>query len=254
MNILIVEDEKIAVRRLVKLLEELWSDIKITGTVDTITGAVKWLENNPTPDLAFFDIQLADGLSFEIFNKIKITCPVIFTTAYDEYALKAFEVNSIDYLLKPVDSEKLSRALKKYENWIGTKKDAFIDMAVLQEAMGILKGKNFKERFVVKFGDHLKSILAKDINVFYSESKATFFLTSDNNKYLVDYTLDQLSGLLDPDKFFRINRKFMVDLNSIKDIVTWSNSRLKLVLKNFDHPDLIVAREKVQEFRKWLDR
>ena len=254
MKVLIVEDEKIAVRRLTQLLEELYPGCAIVGSVDTISGAVSWFENNPEPDICFFDIQLADGISFDIFAKTTIACPVIFTTAYDQYALRAFEVNSIDYLLKPVEKEKLERALMKYEKWAGREKETFLDAAVLQEALEMLKGKDYKERFVVKYGDHIKSVLTSEISCFFSEEKATFFVTDDNKKYLVDYTMDQVAGLLDPSKFFRINRKFIVAFHSMKDIVAWSNSRLKLTLQVLDHPDLVVAREKVQEFKKWLDR
>lgn len=254
MTILIVEDEKIAIRRLKRLLEELCPDCRLAGSVDTIDGAVAWFQNNETPDLAFFDIQLADGISFEIFKKIEISCPVVFITAYDEYALRAFEVNSIDYLLKPIDKEKLTRALKKYERLVALNQNRGMDPAVIRETMEMMKGKKYKERFIVKFGDHLKSVSAGDIDCFLSEEKATFFLTGEGKKFLVDFTMDQVADLLNPADFFRINRKFLIRVTAIKDIVTWSNSRLKLVLRNLDHPDLIVARERVQEFRMWLDR
>ena len=243
MTFLIVEDEKSAVRRLTGLLEELCPGCRISGSLDTIKSAVNWIRNNPAPDLAFFDIQLADGLSFEIF-----------ITAYDEYALRAFEVNSIDYLLKPVEKEKLQRALNKYERFSGGQAPAAYDTRILQEAMEVLRKKSFKERFIVKYGDHLKSVPSKDIACFMSEGKATFFTTADKKKYLVDFTMDQVSEMLDPGNFFRINRKFIIHIDSIKDMIAWSNSRLKLVLYVMDHPDLVVAREKVQDFRRWLDR
>ncbi len=254
MNILIVEDEKIAIRRLIKFLEELCPDCRVAGQADTIKSTVAWLRSNPSPDLAFFDIQLADGISFEVFKQVEISCPVVFITAYDEYALRAFEVNSIDYILKPVEKDKLERALTKYEKWVGTRGKLWMDDMVVDKVMESLKKKKFKERFIVKFGDHLKSVDTKEISCFYSEGKATFFLTRDRKKFLVDYTLDQVTSLLDPTQYFRINRKFIVSVHSIKDIVSWSNSRLKLTLTDLDHPELIVAREKVQDFRQWLDQ
>jgi DNA-binding LytR/AlgR family response regulator len=254
MNILIVEDEKIAVRRLTKLLSGQIPDARIVASTDTIKGTIDWFAHHPMPDLMFVDIHLADGISFEIFSKVEITCPVIFTTAYDEYALKAFEVNSIDYLLKPIDHEKLIRALKKFEKLTGSREKSLINNLALNNAIELLSGKKYKERFVVRYGQHLKSIAAGDITCFYSESKATIFISTDKIKYIVDYTMDQVVSMVDPGNFFRINRKFIISLKSIRDIITWSNSRLKLVLHDFDHPELIVAREKTLEFRKWLDR
>ena len=254
MKVLIVEDEKIAARRLAGLLEECCPECSIEGILDTVKSTLSWFENNAMPDLAFFDIRLADGNSFEIFANKKITCPVVFTTAYDQYALKAFEVNSIDYLLKPIDREKLERAVNKFRNWPRNQGKNFLNTETIQEALELLGGKNYKERFIVKFGDHLKSIPAVEITCFVSEGKATFFTTRDKKKYLTEYTMDQVEEQVDPLLFFRINRKFIISFDSIKDIVAWSNRRLRLTLHNLDHPDLVVARDKVQDFRKWLDR
>jgi DNA-binding LytR/AlgR family response regulator len=251
-NILIVEDEKIAARHLKKLLVELLPESEIVGFTDTVKSTIDWFKNHPSPDLSFFDIRLADGISFDVFSAVEVNCPVIFTTAYDEYALQAFEVNSIDYLLKPVESAKLEKALRKYSRLKAGGEQSPIDPGILLNALDYLAGKKYKERFVVKFGDHLKSIPASEIACFMSDLKTTFLLTADKRKHIVDFTLDQIGEMVDPREFFRINRKFIVRMKSIRDIIAWSNSRLKIVLQDFDHPDLVVAREKVQEFRKWL--
>ncbi len=254
MKVLIVEDEKAAVRRLTGLLKELDADIGIAGITDTVKNTIRWFEEHDCPDIAFFDIQLADGNSFEVFEKTEVRCPVIFTTAYDQYALKAFEVNSIDYLLKPIDREKLARALAKYRRLTPDNNRFLIDPDILQNTLERIQGQHYKERYVVRYGDHIHSIPVEEICFFRSEAKAVFITLKDAKRYLVDYTLDQVVTMVDPNLFFRINRAYIIRIDAIRDIVSYSNSRLRLVLHVVDDPDMIVARERVTDFKAWLDR
>lgn len=254
MNILIVEDEPLAVSHLVNLIAQVKPGTTIAGKIDSIKRTVSWLQTSPKPDLIFLDIQLADGLSFEIFEQVQVTVPVIFTTAYDEFALKAFKVNSIDYLLKPVTKEDLAAAFRKYETLTGT---ASTSPASLLENIGLamqMLTKKYKERFIIKVGEHLKQVEVSEILFFFSLEKTTFAQTRDGRKHILDFTLDQLDGMLDPNQYFRINRKYIIGLGSIHDMISHTNSRLKLVLKTSDDPDVIVARERVQEFKDWLDK
>jgi len=252
MKVLIIEDEPQAAERLISLIQNLQSDIEISDNLDSVKGSVEWLSKNQAVDLIFMDIQLADGLSFEIFEKVEVNAPVIFTTAYNEYALKAFKVNSIDYILKPVDKQELEAAFKKYQNL--TQQPASQKMIEsIGYAMQMLI-KKYKERFVIKVGEHLKSVETNEILFFFSLEKTTFAQTTDGRKHILDFTLDQLDGLLDPARYFRINRKYIVRVDSIKDMISHTNSRIKLILKTSDDDDVIVARERVQEFKEWLDK
>lgn len=254
MRVLIVEDEAMAARRLTSELEKLEPGIQILQKLDSVKRVVKWLEENDLPDLIFLDIQLADGLSFEIFEKTQVEAPVIFTTAFDEYAIKAFKVNSIDYLLKPIDPEELSGALAKFKaRRAPSPAQPAFDMSMIQRAMEMMT-RNYKERFVVKIGEHIHTIATADTACFFSQEKATYLQTLERNRFIIDYTLEQLEQLVDPERFFRINRKYLVSLEAVKDIVTYSNSRLRLILKHTDDMDAIVSRDKVQDFKRWLDR
>ena len=199
------------------------------------------------------DIQLADGVSFEIFEQCEVKSPVIFTTAYDEYALKAFKVNSIDYILKPVDEEELKSALKKYHGLVSGGTPFTNTLESIGQAIQMLT-KKYKTRFVIKVGEHLKAVEVADILFFQSVEKATYCQTREGRRSLLDFTLDELEEVLDPGQFFRINRKYIVSASAIQDIVSYTNSRLRLNLKNSADKDVIVARERVQEFREWLDR
>jgi DNA-binding LytR/AlgR family response regulator len=250
-NILIIEDEPNAAERLISLIRQQ-RQINILGQFDTVTRSVDWLKKNQAPDLIFMDIQLADGLSFQIFEQVTVNAPVIFTTAYNEYALKAFKVNSIEYLLKPIDADELRAAFAKYETLTG-KPTPDKMMESISYAMQMLT-KKYKERFMVKVGEHLKTIAVNEILFFFSLEKTTFAQTTDGRKHILDFTLDQLDGLLDPAQYFRINRKYIVQADSIKDMISHTNSRIKLVLKTSDDEDVIVARERVQEFKEWLDK
>jgi len=251
MKVLIVEDEPQAAKRLETLVKSIHPEVTFLATIDSVKKAVDWLKGNPPPDLIFMDIQLADGISFRIFELCEVTSPVIFTTAYDEYALKAFKVNSIDYILKPVDKNEMEMALRKFHALGGAKSRIALDN--IAQAIEMLT-KKYKTRFVIKVGEHLKSVEVTDISFFHSLEKATFCCGSDGRRNILDFTLDQLEGMLDPAIFFRINRRYIVSVAAIRDMVSYTNSRLKLVLRNSDDTDVIVARERVQEFRNWLDR
>jgi len=252
MKVLIIEDEKPAAKHLSALIKEYNPEIEILGQVESVKKGVEWFHNNSAPDLAFFDIQLADGLSFEIFEQTLVNCPIIFTTAFNEYALKAFKVNSIDYLLKPIDFDELKAAIDKF---IEVRREANPSQfqAVMDNVMNMLT-ENYKQRFVIKVGEHIKSIPVENILYFYSLEKATYLHTSEDFNYVIDYSIEQLENLVDPQQYFRINRKYLIRIEAIEDIISYSNSRLKIELKHSKDMDAIVAREKVNSFKRWLDR
>ncbi|HRX00747.1 MAG TPA: LytTR family DNA-binding domain-containing protein [Cyclobacteriaceae bacterium] len=252
MKILIIEDEPHAAARLKELVTKVVPRGNVLGSIDSVKSAVGWFKTNSTADLVLMDIQLADGLSFEIFDQVKVSAPVIFTTAYDEYALKAFKVNSIDYLLKPIDEDDFRNAMQKFETLRQPN-----DSQQLLERIGNavqMFSRNYKERFVTKVGEHLRFINTTDILFFYSADKITFGRTTDGRNHILDYTLDQVEGLVDPDHYFRINRKYIIRVEAINDMISHVNSRLKLVLKTSDDNDVIVARERLADFRNWIDR
>jgi len=252
-KVLIIEDEKPAAEWLRQLILKVDSRISVLKVLDSVGGAVEWFQQNPAPDLVFMDIQLADGLSFEIFERVKVPCPVIFTTAYEEYAVKAFKVNSLDYLLKPIASDELEAAFQKFGN---QQQSAQVVPAVTVELLNKVKEmlrKQYKTRFVIKVGEHLKSIPVEDILFFYSLDKASYLCTSDFKTYLIDYSLDRVTEMVDERRFFRINRKFVLSNQSIADIIFYSNSRLKIKLKKPDEESIIVSRDKVVAFKEWLD-
>lgn len=249
MRVLIVEDEQIAADRLIRLISEIDKSIEIVEHLDSVKSTISWFGKNDEPDLLFLDIQLADGLSFEIFEEHKIKCPIIFTTAYSEYAIKAFKVNSIDYLLKPISSEDLTGAIDKYkaQNLTGN-----VDTTVLIDMLQ--QSNSFKERFIIKVGEHLKSVLTSDTEIFYSFEKATFLMSKSGQRFIIDFTLDQLEGMVDPKMFFRVNRKQIIHIDGISDIITYSTSRLRLKLNIYNEEEIIVARDRVGDFKSWLDR
>lgn len=253
MKVLIIEDEPQAAKRMESLINTLEPQAEILDKIDSVKKAVQWIQTNPTPDLIFMDIQLADGISFQIFDQCEVKSPVIFTTAYDAYALKAFKVNSIDYILKPIDKEEMAAALKKFHSVNRTSQESKHVLDNIGQAIQMLT-KKYKTRFIIKVGEHLKSVEVSEILFFFSMEKATFCQTKEGRKNILDFTLDQLEEILDPTRFFRINRKHIVAADSIQDMISYTNSRLKLVLKTSDDNDVIVARERVQEFKDWLDR
>jgi len=249
MRVVIIEDEKPAARRLTRMLNEI--SIEPIVMLHSVEEAVNWFYTNEHPDLIFLDIQLSDGLSFEIFEEIEIKSAIIFTTAYDEYALKAFKLNSIDYLLKPIDADELVNAVDKYKNFQVLTKNQGFNIEQIKELISPLQ-KNYKKRFTVKIGLHLKMISTKSIECFYSENKATNIHTIDNRNYLIEDTLEQLEAKLQPDIFFRVSRKYFVNINAIKDIISYSNSRLKIILQSYNESEIIVSRERVKDFKNWL--
>lgn len=255
MKALIIEDEKIAADRLKGLIKDLRPDWEIMNRVDSIEDAVKTLQNE-SPDLILIDIQLSDGISFEIFNQIHVETPLIFTTAYNEYAIKAFKVNSVDYLLKPVDKKELLSAIEKFENANNKGSESVnvqLDPNVLSSLLTTMT-KSYKERFVIKIGEHIKVVNTTDAFYFFSQDKVTYLVANDGRRYVLDFALDKVEEMLSPEQFFRINRKFIVHEQAIDDIVSFSNSRLKLFLKHGEGHDTIVARERVQDFKSWLDK
>jgi DNA-binding LytR/AlgR family response regulator len=248
---IIIEDEKPAARLLQRKLEKL--DIKVDNMLHSVEESIAWFSNNEHPDLIFLDIQLSDGLSFEIFEKVAIKSAIIFTTAYDEYALKAFKLNSIDYLLKPIDEDELQIAVTKFKaNLPKIETNLQIDFEQIKKMFQNPFDKNYKTRFTVKIGQQLKVILIEEIECFYSENKGTYIHTFDNRDYLIDLTLEVLEQELDSKNFFRVSRKFIVPLKSIKEILLYSNSRLKITLPTYKDDEVIVSREKVQEFKIWI--
>ena len=249
MNCLVIEDEKIAAERLCNLIRNDEPTLHIISVIQSVKNAVGWFQKNSQPDLIFMDIQLSDGLSFEIFEQVEISVPVIFTTAFNEYTLKAFKVNSIDYLLKPIDPGELHNAIGKFKT---QKQGTSIPQSVIDQIIHNYTS-NYKSKFVIKVGEHIRVFTTENIQCFFSLEKSTFLQNTTGRDYAVPYTLDQLEELLDPGKFFRINRKYIVSFPQISDIINFSNSRLRIKLKTNESDDLIVSREKVQSFKSWLE-
>lgn len=249
MNIIIIEDEKPAARLLQRKVEQL--QLNVTTMLHSVEESIHWFSNNPHPDLIFLDIQLSDGLSFEIFEKVAIQSAIIFTTAYDEYALRAFKLNSIDYLLKPIDEDELKIAVDKFQEQLARREPNAINFEQIRN-MFAPSEKVYKSRFTVKIGVQLKIINTDEIECFYSENKGTYIHTYDNRDYLLDTTLELLEQELDPKIYYRISRKFIIPLASIKEITVYSNSRLKIMLPSYKGEEVIVSREKVNDFKTWI--
>lgn len=252
---LIIEDEKPAVEHLQRLIGQLNMKIDILAIISSIDDALLWFDKHSLPDLIFLDIQLSDGLSFEIFNHVNITCPIIFTTAYEEYAIKAFKVNSIDYLLKPIGIEDLNYAINQFTSINDKLKDTYTQ-AVKYKVDKVMKllTNNYKSRFVVNVGMHIRSVEVEKINLFFSLEKSTFLLDNTGKTYDIDYSLEQIEELIDTKQFFRISRKYIVNINAIADIISYTSSRLKLKIANSKDDDILVSRSKMTEFRKWLEK
>ena len=251
MRVIIIEDEKPSARRLQRMLDSL--EIKVETLLHSVKESIEWFQNNEHPDLIFLDIQLSDGLSFEIFDAIDITSAIIFTTAYDEYALQAFKLNSIDYLLKPIDDEELETAVNQYKSRIPQQQSVTLDFNEIKKMLTNPIERDYKKRFSVKVGQHLKLINIDEIECFYSENKGTYLHTSAGRNYLLDTTLDQLQNELEPHNLFRIKRKLFVNIDAIKDMISYTNSRLQIKLKSYNEQDVIVARERVKDFKNWLE-
>jgi len=250
MRILIIEDEKPAAQRITKLVENLDKTIEIIEVIDSVEDTIAWFKTNQMPDLTFMDIQLADGLSFDIFKGVKVTCPVIFTTAYDEYALEAFKVNSIDYLLKPIDPKALDRAWQKYQSLKGNSNSDILGL--LETFKSQVEQKRYKERFLVKKGDGFKYVKVDEIAYFYADEGLTFIRTFEKERLVIDEKMNQLETGLDPHNYFRINRKLIISDRSVDEISNYFNNRLKLTIKPNFSEEVIVARDRVSGFKAWL--
>ena len=259
MKILIVEDEELAVKKLQKTLAAIDNNAVVVGMTDSIKSTVEWLQDNTAPDLILMDIELSDGQSFEIFNLAEVKSPVIFTTSYDEYALKAFKVNSVDYLLKPIQKEELQAALTKFKQvrsgyGIQDGKAGISIDNLVKELQQKLQPKEYRKRFLVKHAQKLVSIEVDDVAYFYSDGRLNFFKSKDNKKFVVDYTMDELEEMLDPEKYFRISRSFYVSIDSVDQIHDYFGNRLILYLKPTVDKEALVSREKVTEFKKWMGK
>ncbi len=250
-KVIIIEDEKPSARRLKRMLSEI--NIEVEVMLHSVAEAVTWFKNNNHPDLILLDIQLSDGLSFEIFDQVDVNSAIIFTTAYDEYALKAFKLNSIDYLLKPIDDEELKNAIDKFKNTKNNKEGLYFDLNQIKKLLVNPLDKNYKKRFTIKVGQHLRIVNTEHIECFYSENKATYLYSKNRHNYVLDDTLDELEEQLNPAKFFRVNRKFFINIEAIKDIISYTNSRLQIKLNHFQEFDIIVSREKVKDFKNWIN-
>lgn len=251
MKIIIIEDEKPAARRLSRMLAEL--NLEVQQMLHSVEESIEWFQNNQHPDLIFLDIQLSDGLSFEIFEEVVVKSAIIFTTAYDEYALKAFKLNSIDYLLKPLDEDELKIAVDKFKENQPTNTNLQVNIDDIRKLLINPVDRKFKKRFTIKVGQHLKIIPTQEIDCFYSENKATYIHTNLGRNYLIDNSLEHWQEELDPEKFFRVNRTFIVNISAIKDIVSYTNSRLQLKLNSFKEEEIIVSRERVKDFKNWIN-
>ncbi len=250
MNIIIIEDEKPAARLLQRKVEKL--GYYITTLLHSVEESLVWFQNNLHPDLIFLDIQLSDGLSFEIFEQMDIKSAVIFTTAYDAYALRAFKLNSIDYLLKPIDEEELAIAISKFQNQFQQHNISSLDFDAIKRMLVNPIAKEYRKRFSVKIGQQLKVIDVAEIECLYSENKGTYIHTFDNRDYLIDSSLEIVEAELNPKYFYRISRKFIIPMQSVKEIQVYSNSRLKISLPTYKAYEVIVARERVSDFKEWL--
>jgi two-component system response regulator LytT len=255
MKVLILEDEKLASDKLEKALLEIEPEAQIQARLKTISAAVDWLKNNPHPDLILSDIRLLDGLCFEIFQQVEVQKPVIFTTAYDQYALKAFEVNSIDYLLKPIKKEKLKQSLDKLRNLALKPSSLPVDY---QEVLKLLKSSSsssdYKSRFMVRLGQKIIALPADKIAYFFSENKLTYIVTKEGKRYPIDQPLDELIDLLDPRTFFKINRQYIITFESIAEIHPYFKGRIKLLLQPKADEEVVISSERTPEFKKWIDQ
>lgn len=251
LNVLIIEDEEPAAKRLQKMLKEIEPTIVVLENIVSVSSAIKWFKNNPAPDLVFSDIQLSDGLSFEIFKAIEILCPIIFTTAYDQYAIEAFKVNSIDFLLKPIKKEGLENAVAKFKKITKTSPAPSIDINKLLQSFNPA-GVEYKKRFVVRFGEHIKTINIEDVVYFYTEDKVNFLCTKEARRFVIDFNLDTLESTLDPKTFFRINRQYIIGIHSIGEMFAYSKSRVLIKLIPPAKHETIVSTERSSEFKHWL--
>jgi len=251
MKAVIIEDEKLSAEHLVNLLNKVDKNIKVLHVFDSVRTSIKAFKDGLKADILFVDIQLADGLSFEIFSEISIDTPIIFTTAYDEFAIRAFKLNSVDYLLKPVSIDELRTAVEKFKKFSRDDYSKMIDNIVNSYQV---MNRQYKSRFMIKMGETIVSVKTENISHFIFEDGLVMSATNTNRQYPVDFTLDQLESLLDPSQFFRINRKVIININSIQKTGTYFNSRLKITAPGLLEDNAIVSRERVNDFKEWLGR
>ncbi len=251
MKVVIIEDEKIAADHLETLIREIDPGIEIMERIGSVRSAVSWFMENKA-DLIFLDIHLSDDICFKIFEQVEIHIPIVFTTAYDQYAIKAFKLNSVDYLLKPIEKSELDQSLKKYKELHAQKKQSEIDFTALLTALN--QKDKYQERFLIQSGRRIKTVKIEQIAYFYSTGKDVFLCTWENKNYSMDYSLDKLENMLPPDRFFRINRKFLIHLDSIRNMYVLSKSRIKVELDPESEEETYVSFNKSSEFRKWLNR
>ncbi|GAA4413673.1 LytTR family DNA-binding domain-containing protein [Nibrella viscosa] len=251
MNVLIIEDENLTAKRLESLIKRYDASIQVLEQISSVSEAVQWLKTHTAPDLIFMDIHLEDDLAFRIFEQVSLTTPVIFTTAFDEYMIKAFKVNSIDYLLKPVNFDELSAAINKFKSLKSQYNQ--VDMDTLLTLLG-KKEQEYKTRFMITVGTRIRTVDAADIAYFFSEEKITFLVTKDNQRLPIDFSLDKLTTMMNPDDFFRVNRQFLVRLPAIKNIHTYSKGKLKLDLQPVSSEEVFVSMDKVTDFKEWLGK
>ncbi len=250
MKVVIIEDEHLAAEKLERYLKKFDSNIEVVAQQVSIEASVEWFRNHPDDfDVAFMDIQLTDGLSFEIFHQVKINKPVVFTTAFDEYAIDAFKVNSVDYVLKPITFTDISKAMNKLKSL----QTIFGVQEAIEEAEKMIGKKKLKDRFLVKLGNHIHSIKTNEIALFYAEGRTVYLITNENKKFILDYKLEDLTNVLDATEFFRVNRTFIININTIQDVVVYSNNRLKITPKVRVEKEIVVSREKVSTFKKWFE-
>lgn len=252
MRVLIIEDEKLASERLIELIKSVKPNAEIVGALRSVESGIEWFNENEHPDLIISDIQLLDGSSFEIFEHSKPKCQVIFTTAYDQYAIKAFDVNSVDYLLKPIQEEKLSNAFQKLEEINKVSKQPELNLEAIQSLIN-QHNKEYKSRFLTKVGQRIKAIPVDKIAYFYTSDKLTYIVTFGKQKFIIDNTLEEVDAMLDPKAFFRVNRKFLVHFDAVSDIHPYFKGRVKIELQPEIEDDIVVSSEKTPLFKKWLD-
>lgn len=252
MKILLIEDEDPAAKRLQKMLKEIEPAAIIPEHIVSVSSAIKWLKENEAPDLIISDIQLSDGISFDIFKKINTQCPIVFTTAYDQYAIDAFKVNSIDYLLKPVKKEELLTAINKFKNLKNTQTQSF-DINKLLQSFNAASATTYKNRFIVRYGEHIKTINIQDVAYFYTEDKINFLTTKEGRRYTIDFNLDTLETMLNPQVYFRINRQYIIGIHSITEMFAYSKSRVLVKLNPPTKQETVVSTERSGDFKLWLD-
>ena len=249
MKVLIIEDEQKTAERLKNMIQEIEKEFEVVAILESIEASVHWLNNNAQPDLIFQDIHLADGSGFEIYKTVQVDVPVIFTTAFDQYAIEAFKVNSIDYLLKPINKSQLVESLEKFKRLKKSDESNTFDYAALA---GMLNPQKFQHRFMVRYGQKIKVIDTKNIAYFYTLSGNNFFKTFENDEYPSDFSLDKLEEMLDPDIFYRINRQFIINIKAIGEMYSYSKSRVKIELNPPCEIETIASTERSGDFKKWL--